>query len=103
MVYLGQGSYFDTDDLSDAEYSEWCKHKENVEKYFKYRRDKNAELKAQMIGLDIKKLLGAAADFAEEHFHIASRAAFLRAVGTQAEESMPNKYSRFLDISVGGN
>lgn len=55
MIYLGNSTYFDTDDLDDWEYSEFCKHRENLRKYYKYKNDDNAILKGKMLGINIKE------------------------------------------------
>ena len=63
MIYLGNSAYFDTDDLDAWEYSEFCKHRENLRKYYDKKDNINAVLKGNMIGIDIKKLVSEAEDF----------------------------------------
>lgn len=67
MIYLGNSTYFDTDDLDDLDYSEFCKHRENLRKYYKYRNDKNAILKGKLIGIDIKEIIDKAEEFIFEN------------------------------------
>lgn len=67
MVYLGNSTYFDTDDLDDWEYSEFCKHRENLRKYYKYKGDDNAILKGKMLGINIKEMIDKAEEFIFEN------------------------------------
>lgn len=63
MIYLGNSTYFDTDDLDDWDYSEFCKHRENLRKYYKYKNDDNAILKGKMLGINIKEMIDKAEEF----------------------------------------
>ena len=67
MIYLGNSTYFDTDDLDDWEYSEFCKHRENLRKYYKYKDDDNAILKGKMLGINIKEMIDKAEEFIVEN------------------------------------
>lgn len=67
MVYLGNSTYFDTDDLDDWDYSEFCKHRENLRKYYKYKNDDNAILKGKMLGINIKEMIDKAEEFIVEN------------------------------------
>lgn len=67
MIYLGNSTYFDTDDLDDLDYSEFCKHRENLRKYYKYKDDDNAILKGKLIGIDIKEIIDKAEEFIFEN------------------------------------
>lgn len=67
MIYLGNSTYFDTDDLDDWEYSEFCKHRENLRKYYKYKGDDNAILKGKMLGINIKEMIDKAEEFIFEN------------------------------------
>lgn len=67
MIYLGNSTYFDTDDLDDWEYSEFCKHRENLRKYYKYKNDDNAILKGKMLGINIKEIIDKAEEFIFEN------------------------------------
>lgn len=67
MIYLGNSTYFDTDDLDDWEYSEFCKHRENLRKYYKYKNDDNAILKGKMLGINIKEMIDKAEEFIVEN------------------------------------
>lgn len=67
MIYLGNSTYFDTDDLDDLDYSEFCKHRENLMKYYKYKDDDNAILKGKLIGIDIKEIIDKAEEFIFEN------------------------------------
>ena len=67
MIYLGNSTYFDTDDLDDWDYSEFCKHRENLRKYYKYKNDDNAILKGNMLGINIKEMIDKAEEFIVEN------------------------------------
>ncbi len=67
MIYLGNSTYFDTDDLDDWDYSEFCKHRENLRKYYKYKNDDNAILKGKMLGINIKEMIDKAEEFIVEN------------------------------------
>lgn len=67
MIYLGNSTYFDTDDLDDCDYSEFCKHRENLRKYYKYKNDDNAILKGKMLGINIKEMIDKAEEFIVEN------------------------------------
>lgn len=67
MIYLGNSTYFDTDDLDALDYSEFCKHRENLRKYYKYKDDDNAILKGKLIGIDIKEIIDKAEEFIFEN------------------------------------
>ena len=63
MIYLGNSTYFDTDDLDDLDYSEFCKHRENLRKYYNKRNNESMILKATVLGIDIKEIISKAEDF----------------------------------------
>ncbi len=63
MVCIGRGTYLDTDDLSNEGYAEFCEHRKNLEKYYKYRNNESAKLKAKMLGINIDKVLNDAEKF----------------------------------------
>lgn len=63
MIYIGNGAYLDTDELDNESYADFCKHRANLEKYYKYKDNESAKLKAKMIGVDIDKILDDAKTF----------------------------------------
>lgn len=63
MIYLGNSTYFDTDNLDDLEYSEFCKHRENLRKYYNKKDNSVAISKGKLLGIDIKKIISEAEDF----------------------------------------
>lgn len=63
MVYLGDGTYIDTDDMSNEDYAEFCEHRKNLEKYYKYKDAESAKLKANMLGININERLDNAGEF----------------------------------------
>ena len=63
MIYLGNSRYFDTDDLSNSKFNEFCKHRDNLIKYYNKRKDKNTIKKASLLGIDIKELISDAENF----------------------------------------
>lgn len=63
MVYVGNRTYIDTDELDNEGYAEFCKHMENLEKYYKYKDNESAKIKAKMLGVDIDKILDEARTF----------------------------------------
>lgn len=67
MIYLGNSTYFDTDDLDNLDYSEFCKHNEHLRKYYKYKDDDNAILKGKMLGINIKEMIDKAEEFIFEN------------------------------------
>lgn len=72
MIYLGretvdgyalQSVYFDTDDLDQEGYHEFCKHRDNLRKYYNNRNIPGFKEKAQMLGVDIDSDIKSASNF----------------------------------------
>lgn len=57
MVYIGESHYFDTDDFSDFLYNEFCKHRDNLQKYYIRKDDINFRAKTKLLGIDIDKII----------------------------------------------
>ena len=75
MIYLGkepdtnyslQSVYFDTDDLDQEGYHEFCKHRDNLRKYYNGQDIPGFKEKAQMIGIDVDSLINDARKFIYE-------------------------------------
>jgi hypothetical protein len=76
MIYLGNQTYdkpdgtsyktptyIDSDDLSDEDYYNFCIHRDNLRKFYKLKDNENAITKANMLGINIQKLIEDAEDF----------------------------------------
>lgn len=76
MIYLGrtivdgyalQSVYFDTDDLDQEGYYTFCKHRDNLKKYYNNRNQPRFKEKAQMLGIDIDSDIKNASNFIYEN------------------------------------
>lgn len=76
MIYLGhtivggyalQSVYFDTDDLDQEGYHTFCKHRDNLKKYYNNRNQPGFKEKAQMLGIDIDSDIKNASNFIYEN------------------------------------
>ena len=57
MIYIGESRYFDTDELSHYLYNEFCKHRDNLQKYYPRKDNINFRAKAKLLGIDIDKII----------------------------------------------
>lgn len=68
MIYLGNSTYVDSDDMDDAVYAEFCKHRDNLRRYYEFKDNDSAISKGKIIGVDIPKLIAEAEDFIAIYF-----------------------------------
>jgi hypothetical protein len=70
LIQVGKNSYIDTDDFDQETYAEFCEHKENIIKYYKLSKNKEACAKALMSGIDLKKTMNDAREWFKRNIGI---------------------------------